>query len=205
MKTEGLFSKVTRERVSSNPGRRSGDGRLESAWGRKAGRNRDSGEASHGRRQRTRRRARIGGLGSAKRGTEGTRELRGRRGFVHGARRRPEGKARARAPCRRHGAHGARGLGAISHETRNETHGEREGTTVKLTAGKDGGGDGSETAARAEVDGEIRRPRNDGCWGLRCVSGAKLERGSRGARGGARLPFNEAEGHEGGAPTTPGR
>ena len=28
-KTEGLFSKFTRERVSSNPGRRSGDGRLE--------------------------------------------------------------------------------------------------------------------------------------------------------------------------------
>jgi len=98
MKTEGLFSKVTRERVSSNPGRRSGDGRLESAWGRKAGRNRDSGEASHGRRQRTRRRARIGGLGSAKRGTEGTRELGGRRGVVHGSRRRPEGKAGARAP-----------------------------------------------------------------------------------------------------------
>ena len=56
----------------------------------------------------------------------------------------------------------------------------------------------AETAGRAEVDGEIRRPRNVGCWGLRCVSGAKFERGSRGARGGARLPFNEAEGHEGG-------
>jgi len=106
---------------------------------------------------------------------------------------------------RRHGAHGARGLGAISHETRNETHGEREGTTASSPRAKIGGGDGSETAARAEVDGEIRRPRNDGCWGLRCVSGAKLERGSRGARGGARLPFNKAEGHEGGAPTTPGR
>ena len=97
------------------------------------------------------------------------------------------------------------GKGAKSHETRNEMHGEREGTTASSPRAKIGGGDGSETAACAEVDGEIRRPRNDGCWGLRCVSGAKLERGSRGARGGARLPFNEAEGHEGGAPTTPGR
>ena len=60
MKTEGLFSKVTRERVSSNPGRRSGDGRLESAWGRKAGRNSDTGGKLHGRRRGGHRRARLG-------------------------------------------------------------------------------------------------------------------------------------------------
>ena len=161
---------------------------------------------SHGRQQRARRRARLGGLGSAKRKSEGTRELGGRRGSRLGQKGGRRGRLERRPPWPT--AKSSRTLAERalkSHETRKEMHGEREGTTASSPRAKIGGGDGSETAARAEVDGEIRRPRNDGCWGLRCVSGAKLERGSRGARGGARLPFNEAEGHEGGAPTTPGR
>ena len=167
------------------------------------GRNSDSGEASHGRRQRTRRRARIGGLGSAKRGTEGTRELGGRRGSCTGREDGRRGKPGRGRHGRRHGAHGARGLGAISHETRNETHGEREGTTASSPRAKIGGGDGSETAGRAEVrSAAVGASPCSGCGQER---GENWSGGSRGARGGARLPFNEAEGHEGGAPTTPGR
>ena len=45
---------------------------------------------------------------------------------------------------------GARGLGARSHETRNKLHGEKEGSTAKLTAGKIGVVGGSKMVVRAE-------------------------------------------------------
>ena len=45
---------------------------------------------------------------------------------------------------------GARGLGARSHETRNKLHGEKEGSTAKLTAGEIEVDGGLKTVVRAE-------------------------------------------------------
>jgi len=95
------------------------------------------------------------------------------------------------------------GKGAKSHETRKETHGEREGTTASSPRAKIGGGDGSETAATRTARTVVGGAPPCGSCGR---DEAKMERGQQeGARGGARLPFNEAEGagaRGGGAPTT---
>jgi len=115
-------------------------------------------------------------------------------------RNRPEGKAGA-ADTMAGGMELADvcGKGAKSHETRNETHGEGEGTTASSPRAKIGGGDGSETTATRTARSVVGGAPPCGSCGR---DEAKTERGQQGAReGGARLPFNEAEGRED-APTT---
>ena len=98
-------------------------------------------------------------------------------------RNRPEGKAGA-ADTMAGGMELADvcGKGAKSHETRNETHGEGEGTTASSPRAKNGGGDGKETTetrtARTVVGGA---PPCGSCG----QDEAKMERGQQeGARGG---------------------
>jgi len=109
-------------------------------------------------------------------------------------RNRPEGKAGA-ADTMAGGMELADvcGKGAKSHETRNETHGEGEGTTASSPRAKIGGGDGSETTATRTARSVVGGAPPCGSCGR---DEAKTERGQQGAReGGARLPFNEAEGN----------
>ena len=80
---------------------------------------------------------------------------------------------------------GARGLGARSHETRNKLHGEKEGSTAKLTVGKIRVDGGSKMVVRAEgrtVDpGDLRL----GSYGFRARRARRKGAGnSRGTRGG---------------------
>jgi len=70
-----------------------------------------------------------------------------------------------------------------------------------LTTAKNRSGGGSVTVVRAEADGGIRRPRSDGCWGLRCVSEGEIGAGSeRGTRGRGSALLNRGRG-AGDAPT----
>ena len=100
---------------------------------------------------------------------------------------------------------GARGLGARSHETRNKLHGEKEGSTAKLTARKIGVVGGSKMVVRAEGrtadPGDLRL----GSYSFRARRARRKRAGnSRGTRGGSRLPFKESA-ERGDAPTTRSR
>ena len=68
VKTGGLFNKFTCERVTSNPGRKSRDGRLGSVLGKEekgggSGRHSDTGGKLHDRRRGGHRRVRLGAYG----------------------------------------------------------------------------------------------------------------------------------------------
>ena len=118
-----------------------------------AGRNSVSGGNHHGRGPRTRRRARLGGLGFAKRETEGTRELGGRRGSrpcCLGGRK--WGLARW-PPWPATMARGACGQSSGSQQKRENSYREIEGRTAKLTTGKDGVDGGSGKTATRTADG----------------------------------------------------
>ena len=67
-------------------------------WGGSAGRNSNTGEAQPWPAAKSTPASSVRGLGSTKRGTEGTRELGEEGGVALRSRRRPEGKAGARAP-----------------------------------------------------------------------------------------------------------
>jgi len=97
-------------------------------------------------------------------------------------RNRPEGKAGA-ADTMAGGMELADvcGKGAKSHETRNETHGEREGTTASSPRAKIGGGDGSETTATRTARSVVGGAPPCGSCGR---DEAKTERGQQGAREG---------------------
>ena len=90
---------------------------------------------------------------------------------------------------------GARETDTRSHETRMKLHREREGTTEKLTAGRNGVYGGSEMAVHAE--GWTADPGDLGAavFGVHgsceCEMGAGI--GSRGARGGHGSLLNETE------------
>ena len=72
---------------------------------------------------------------------------------------------------------GAHKTGSTGHETRNKLHGEREGRTVKLTAGRNGVDGGSETADHAEADGGFRRTLRRLQWLPRRLANAKKRAG----------------------------
>jgi len=119
----------------------------------------------------------------------------GERASTSMPRNRPEGKAGAAdtmAGGREHS--GARETGTRHHETQIKRLGEVKGIMGSLTAGKDGDGDGwpcgGEDGGRRSFSVRRLRPR----------ARAKLERGSRGAREGARLLFIEAEERRGTLP-----
>ena len=78
---------------------------------------------------------------------------------------------------RRPGAIGRMRNGSRSHETRNKLHGEREGRTTKLTAGKNGVDGGLETADHAEADGGSRRTLRRLLWLPRRLANAKKRAG----------------------------
>ena len=94
-------------------------------------------------------------------------------------RNRPEGKAGA-ADTMAGGMELADvcGKGAKSHETRNETHGEGEGTTASSPRAKIGGGDGSETTATRTARSVVGGAPPCGSCGR---DEAKTERGQQGA------------------------
>jgi len=97
-------------------------------------------------------------------------------------RNRPEGKAGA-ADTMAGGMELADvcGKGAKSIETRNETHGEGEGTTASSPRAKIGGGDGSETTATRTARSVVGGAPPCGSCGW---DEAKTERGQQGAREG---------------------
>ena len=97
-------------------------------------------------------------------------------------RNRPEGKAGA-ADTMAGGMELADvcGKGAKSHETRNETHGEGEGTTASSPRAKIGGGDGSETTATRTARSVVGGAPLCGSCGR---DEAKTEWGQQGAREG---------------------
>ena len=102
-------------------------------------------------------------------------------------RNRPEGKAGA-ADTMAGGMELADvcGKGAKSHETRNETHGEGEGTTASSPRAKIGGGDGSETTATRTARSVVGGAPPCGSCGR---DEAKTERGQQGAREGGSAAF----------------
>ena len=131
-----------------------------------AGQNSVSGGNHHGRGPRTRRRARLGGLGFTKRETEGTRELGGRRGsrlcrFGGWERRQsrwpPWPTTMARRAC---------GQSSGSQQKRENSYREIEGRTAKLTAGKDGVDGGSGKTATRKGAGRGSRGSGEGLCSL---------------------------------------
>jgi len=85
-------------------------------------------------------------------------------------------------------------LGAISHETRNETHGERERTTASSPRAKIEVGDGCPRGGGRRNPATSERR----LLGPPVRERGEIGAGQQGRTRGARLPFNEAEGHEGG-------
>ena len=121
-----------------------------------AGRNSVSGGNHHGRGPRTRRRARLGGLGFAKRKAKCTGGRGGGRGsrlcrFGGWERRQsrwpPWPTTMARRAC---------GQSSGSQQKRENSYREIEGRSVKLTAGKDGVDGGSGKTATRTADGGPR-------------------------------------------------
>jgi len=78
---------------------------------------------------------------------------------------------------RRPGAIGRMRNGSRSHETRNKLHGEREGRTAKLTAGKNNVDGGLEMADHTEADGGSRRTLRRLLWLPRRLANMKKRAG----------------------------